>query len=40
MIQRHVLENDCAQYQSLRFRADHNYRDALADRPNRVVFEC
>lgn len=41
MIQRHVLEKMCAQYQALRFRADHNYRDALADSPNRVaLFEC
>ena len=41
MIRRHVLERMCAHYQSLRFRIDHNYRDALADSPNRVaLFEC
>jgi len=41
MIRRHVLEKMCAQYRSLHFRVDHNYRDALADSPNRVaLFEC
>ncbi|HUZ75352.1 MAG TPA: hypothetical protein VMU87_20395 [Stellaceae bacterium] len=41
MIRRHVLETMCERHQALRFRADHNYRDALAHSPNRVaLFEC
>ena len=41
MIRRHVLERMCERHQALRFRADHNYRDALGGSANRVaLFEC
>jgi hypothetical protein len=41
MIRRHVLEKMCERHHSLRFRADQNYHDALADSSNRVaLFEC
>lgn len=41
MIRRQALEKMCERYQALRFRADHNYGDALAGSPNRVaLFEC
>jgi len=41
MVRRAVLEKMCERYQSLRFRSDHNYGDALAGSSNRVaLFEC
>jgi hypothetical protein len=41
MIRRQALEKMCERYQSLRFRADHNYGDALAGSANRVaLFDC
>jgi hypothetical protein len=41
MIRRQALEKMCQRYQSLRFRADHNYGDALAGSTNRVaLFDC
>ena len=41
MMRRQVLEKMCARHHALRFRADHNFRDALAGSPNRVaLFEC
>jgi hypothetical protein len=41
MIRRHVLERMCERHHALRFRADHNYRDALSGSANRVaLFEC
>ncbi len=41
MIKRQVLEKMCERYAALRFRADHNYSDALAGSRNRVaLFEC
>jgi hypothetical protein len=41
MIRRPALEKMCERYQSLRFRADHNYGDALAGSAHRVaLFDC
>jgi hypothetical protein len=41
MIRRPALEKMCEHYQSLRFRADHNYGDALAGSAHRVaLFDC